>query len=119
MENFCFQKNSRELLLVLTNLGQAPISLHYLSIQLREVFVKIFAKRKGDYLTAAAAANEAKHLMKLYFWLFLAAFAKKLHECFLKGSKFLGRLIASNRFPVRHLNCLDKLIWRCLMSSVE
>ena len=53
--------------MVLTNLGQAPISLHYLSIQLKEVFVKIFAKRKGDYLTAAAAANEAKHLMKLYF----------------------------------------------------
>ena len=61
------KKTARELLLVLTNLGQAPISLHYLSIQLREVFVKIFAKRKGDYLTAAAAANEAKHLMKLYF----------------------------------------------------
>ena len=60
------KKTARELLLVLTNLGQAPISLHYLAIQLREVFVKIFAKRKGDYLTAAAA-NEAKHLMKLYF----------------------------------------------------
>ena len=63
---FLLKKTARELGLVLTNLGQAPIPLHYLSIQLREVFVKIFAKRKADYLTAAAA-NEAKHLMKLYF----------------------------------------------------